>query len=216
VREAILGSIAGLVAIALLASICGTGLQFIPLEGLQLLIGAVLLWFGWGWSQKAVIRQAQGKRASWIGDDPLGAEDIALEAHTQGFSTLNFLIMTKSAMLEALEIAVIVITLGLASQAWTEVLFATLLALLFAIVLVALLHPYLLNLPDVLIKLGTGILLCALGTFWLGEGLGLEWWFGDLAIIAIALLYSLLATLAMAWLKANQQSDNPPQETTGY
>ncbi|WP_416669237.1 COG4280 domain-containing protein [Egbenema bharatensis] len=201
VREAIWGSVAGLTSVAVVAGIFGTGLQLIPLQWLQIGIGAILLWFGWGWVKKAVVRQVEGKRAGWLGDDPLDAEGIALHSQSQGFNVLNFVVMTKSAALEALEVAVIVITLGLASQAWAEALIATLLALVASIVLVLLLHPHLLKLPDVLIKLGTGILLCGLGTFWLGEGLGLEWWFGDLAIVAIVALYSLFATLAIYSLR---------------
>jgi uncharacterized membrane protein len=207
VREAILGSVTGLTAIAVVAGIFGTGLQFVPLHWLQIGIGAILLWFGWGWVKKAVSRQVEGTRAGWLGDDPLEAEGIVLNAQSQGFSVLNFVVMTKSAALEALEVAVIVVTLGLASQAWAEAFIATLLALLVSIVLVALLHPYLLKLPDVFIKLGTGILLCALGTFWLGEGFGLEWWFGDLAIVAIVALYSLFATLAIHRLSQKATGD---------
>lgn len=53
--------------------------------------------------------------------------------------------------------------------------------------IVTVLHQYLLNVPEVLIKLGSGILLGGLGSFWLGEGLGFDWLFGDLAIAAIVL-----------------------------
>ncbi|MEO1147528.1 MAG: hypothetical protein AAFY26_18250 [Cyanobacteria bacterium J06638_22] len=168
----------------------------------------VLLWFGAGWVKKGVRRQVENKRAGWITDDPLEAEGIDLDAQPQQFSPLNFMVMTKSAALEAFEVAVIVVTIGLASQAWTEALGATLAALLSSIVLVALLHRYLRRVPDVLIKLATGILLCTLGTFWLGEGLGFEWWLGEWAILAIALVYSLLVTLTIYWLKRTNDHPN--------
>lgn len=199
-REAIFGSIAGIAIVALIASFFGVGLQLVPLHWLQIVIGAVLIWFGWGWVKKSVQRQAQGKRASWMADNPLTTEGIALETQ-QGFSKLNFLVMTKSAALEAFEVAVVVITLGLASGAWYEALGATLLSLVLSVGLVGILHRYLLRVPEVLIKLGAGILLCTLGTFWLGEGSGLEWWFGELAIVGIALLYGLIAFFAVYWLR---------------
>ncbi|PSB16224.1 hypothetical protein C7B61_05185 [filamentous cyanobacterium CCP1] len=206
-REAIWGSITGLSLVAVAAIGLGAGLQSIPLHWLQLFIGMVLLWFGWGWITKSIRRQVQGKRAGWIDSDPLTAEGISLETSEaqHSFSRLNFLIMTKSAALEALEVALIVITLGLASGNWTEAIGATVLALLGSLGLVVLLHPYLVKLPEVLIKLGAGVLLCALGTFWLGEGAGLNWWFGDLAVLAIVAFYSLLVTLTIGFKQHQHQ-----------
>lgn len=214
-QEAIWGSIVGLTGVTLAAVAFRTSLQFVPLQALQIGIGVLLLWFGWGWTKKAVLRLVQGKRAGWIADDPLATEGIVLNAQQSGFNYLNFLMMTKSAALEAFEVAIVVITLGLVSQAWYEVLGATLLSLLLSIVLVAFLHRYLLNVPDVFIKLGAGILLCTLGTFWLGEGAGLAWWFGEWAIVAIASLYSLFATLTVICLRFYQQSNKPSEETAG-
>jgi Ca2+/H+ antiporter, TMEM165/GDT1 family len=210
-REALWGSIVGITVVAGVAGVFGTGLQNIPLHWLQIGIGTVLLWFGWGWIKKSVRRQIQGRRAGWIADDPLTAEGIALDAQSQGFSTLNFLIMTKSAALEAFEVAVVVITLGLGSGEWFEALGATGLALLTSIVLVAVLHRYLLKVPDVLIKLGAGLLLCTLGTFWLGEGWGLKWWFGDGAIVAIAALYGFLVAVVIYFSKTRQEPIETPE-----
>jgi Ca2+/H+ antiporter, TMEM165/GDT1 family len=74
-REALWGSLAGLTAVAGIAGVFGTGLQAIPLHWLQIGIGTVLLWFGWGWVKKSVLRQVQGKRAGWIADDPLTVDE---------------------------------------------------------------------------------------------------------------------------------------------
>jgi len=202
-REAILGCIVGITTIAIAAILMGTSLQVIPLHWFQLITGAILLWFGWGWVKKSVQRQATGRRAGWLDEDPLAAEGIALDSQKQGFSTLNFLVMAKSAALEAIEIAIIIITLGLASNAWYEALGATGLALVISILIILVLHSYLLKVPDVSIKLGAGLLLSALGTFWLGEGLGWNWLFGDWAILGLVGLYSLIAIASIFWLKRN-------------
>lgn len=214
-KEAITGCVIGLTTVTLMAIALGTNLQFIPLHWLQLVTGAVLLWFGWGWVKKAVQRQATGHRAGWLNDDPLTTEGISLDTQQQGFSMLNFLVMTKSAALEALEVAVIVMTLGLASNAWPEALIATGLAFAGSIILVVVLHPYLLKVPDVFIKLGAGVLLSALGTFWLGEGLGWDWFFGDWAILGLVSLYGFIATLSILWLKTkvNLQNAASPMES---
>lgn len=201
VREAVWGSIVGLIAVLSVAIALGTGLQFLPLQPLQIIIGALLLWFGWGWANKSVRRLATGRRAGWIDDRVLEKEGIVLEQESTGFSKLNFLIMTKSVALEALEIVVIVMTLGLATSAWSEAIAATGLALLLSLVLVVFLHPYLVKLPEVLIKLGAGIMLSAMGTFWLGEGMGVEFPFDEFSILILMTLYTLTAGISVYWFK---------------
>lgn len=203
-REAVWGTIAGLAIIGVTAFTVGTGLRLIPLHWLQIAIGLLLLWFGWGWVKKSVLRQAKGKRAGWV-VDPLQGEGISLEIHPQGFSRINFIVMTKSAALEALEVAIVVITLGLASNAWTEALSGAGLALVLTTAVVAVLHGQLLKVPDVLIKLGAGVLLMAFGTFWLGEGISVSWPFGDLIIIVLIGLYSLICALAIFWLRSKSK-----------
>lgn len=211
-REAIWGTVAGLTVVAVAAIALGSSLQLIPLYLLQIVIGSLLIWFGWGWVKKSVLRQAKGKRAGWMSDDPLEAEGISIETEPENFSPLNFMIMAKSAALEGLEVAIIVTTLGVASAAWKEAISATVLALVLSIGLVTLLHQYLLKLPEVLIKLGAGILLMGLGTFWLGEGLNIEWPFEEFAILILVCLYSLAATVAIYVLKKNQVQTGEVQE----
>lgn len=199
-QEAYWGTLAGLVIVGVATAILGTGLHFIPLRLLQVVIGFVLLWFGWGWVKKSVLRQATMKRAGWV-SDPLTSEGISLESRSTGFSRINFIIMTKSSALEALEVAIVVITLGLASGAWNEALLGTVLALLLTVAIVALLHGHLLKVPEVLLKLGAGVILMAFGTFWLGEGVGIEWPLGDLALVVLVSLYGLGCFLAIRWLR---------------
>ncbi len=201
-REAILGTIAGLAVVGLAAATLGTGLQqLIPLQFLQIAIGILLLWFGWGWVKKSVLRQVKGKRAGWI-DQPLQAEGIVLERRRQGFSRLNFVVMVKSAALEGLEVAIVVITLGLGSKAWSEALWGAVLALSLTVAVVAVLHGHLLKVPEVLIKLSAGVMLMAFGTFWLGEGVGLAWPFEDFSLLGLIGLYGFICFVTIQWLRA--------------
>ena len=203
-REAIWGTVTGLVIVGLATALLGKGLQRIPLHFLQSVIGIVLLWFGWGWVKKSVMRLALGKRAGWV-SDLLGSEGIVLEAKSRGFSRLNFIVMTKSSALEALEVAIVLITLGLASGAWYEAILGAGLALLLTVALVAVLHGHLLQVPEVLLKLGAGLLLMAFGTFWLGEGVGLNWWIGEWALLVLIGSYSLISVLLIRWLLMQRQ-----------
>ena len=200
-EEAIAGSIFGILLVGIIAIPFGSILRSIPLNWLEILVGITLIWFGWRWVNKSIKRLAKGKRAGWMSDDPLAAEEIVLDGQKLGFNQLNFWVMAKSAILETFEVAILVVTLGLASGAWYESLAGTAIALVLAVVIVTLLHNYLLNVPEVLIKLGAGILLAALGTFWLGEGLKLDWWLGEIAIAAIVAAYSGLSAIGFWWLK---------------
>ncbi len=205
-REAVWGTALGVAVVGVAAALLGTSLQLIPLHLLQILIGLVLLWFGWGWYKKSILRQAKHRRAGWI-TDPLEAEGIHLESQHQRFSRVNFIVMFKSAALETLEVALVVLPLGLASGAWTEALAATGISLLLTIALVALLHGYLVKVPEVLLKLGAGILLLSYGTFWLGEGLGIHWWLGDWMLLILFGIYSLISILAIRLIQSKQEKN---------
>jgi uncharacterized membrane protein len=202
-QEAIAGSIVGIGLVGIVAIPCGKILKFIPLHWLQIFVGITLLWFGWRWGSKSFNRLLQGKRAGWMSENPLAAEEILLDDRRAGFNQLNFWVMTKSAILETLEIAILVVTLGLAADKWDEAIAGTAIALLLSMAIVTVLHQYLLNIPEVAIKLGAGILLAALGTFWLGEGLGWEWLLGDFAIAALVGLYSGVTAL-LGWFNRRQ------------
>ena len=177
-REAAWGTITGLALVAAAAAVLGVSLQAVPLRLLQILIGVLLLWFGWGWYKKSILRQANHRRAGWI-TEPLEAEGIHLDPQRQRFNRFNFIMMLKSSALEALEVALVVLPLGLASGAWNEAITAVGLSLLLTALAVVLLHGYLVKIPEVLLKLSAGTLLLAYGTFWLGEGVGIDWIFGD-------------------------------------
>jgi len=206
-REAVWGTLTGLAIVAAATAVLGVSLQVIPLHLLQILIGLVLLWFGWGWYKKSILRQAKHKRAGWI-TNPLEAVGIHLDNQSRRFNRLNFVVMMKSSALEALEVALVALPLGLASRAWNEAILAVGLSLLLTIVVVALLHGYLVKVPEVLLKLGTGVLLLAYGTFWLGEGVRIDWILGDWTLVILFGLYSLFSLLAIRWLETKQDSSS--------
>jgi Ca2+/H+ antiporter, TMEM165/GDT1 family len=188
--------VTGIVAVVLAGALLGPALVLFPLRWLQVAAGLVLIYFGWKWSKKSVIRQAVGKRAAWI-ENPLKNRPLDMDRAKSRFSYLNFAMMTKCAALETFEVALIVITIGLSSRAWLEALSGASIALAATIVLVISLHGYLRRLPDVFLKLGAGLMLLTLGTFWLFEGLGFKWPIGELSALPLFCLFSLSSWLAI-------------------
>ncbi len=195
-REALLGSVAGIVGVAVAGTLLGPALILFPLRWLQVAAGFVLIYFGWKWVKKSVVRQAAGKRAGWI-ENPLRNKTVETSPSQRGFSYLNFVVMTKCAALETFEVALIVITIGLSSRAWLEALTGASIALAITVGLVISLHGYLRRLPDVFLKLGAGLMLLTLGTFWLLEGLGVRWPLGELSALPLFCLFLLSSWIAI-------------------
>jgi len=72
-------------------------------------------------------------------------------------------------------------------------------ALVSVALLGAIVHRPLTRIPENTLKLGVGLLLSSFGTFWLVEGLGVEWPGSELAILGITAAY-LLVTLLIIYL----------------
>jgi Ca2+/H+ antiporter, TMEM165/GDT1 family len=58
-------------------------------------------------------------------------------------------------------------------------------------------HRPLARVPENALKFTVGVMLSAFGVFWIGEGLGVPWPGEDIAIIAFAALFLLVALVAV-------------------
>jgi uncharacterized membrane protein len=74
------------------------------------------------------------------------------------------------------------------------------------------LHCSLTRVPENALKFGVGVVIVSFGIFWLGEGLGLAWPGGDLAVIAIIAIVLALAHLCAAGyrLQSRRSRHNVP------
>jgi uncharacterized membrane protein len=195
-RSALLGTAAGVAMLAGLVVALGQSLASVPLPLLQLVVGVLLLMFGMRWLRKAVLRAA--------GVLPLHDEAEAFVQETelmrrQGGAThaaidkIAFLATFKTVMLEGIEVVFIVIALGAGGHFLVPAAVGAGLALALVAVLGLWLHRPLARVPENALKFGVGVMLAAFGTFWVGEGVGLEWPGADAAILVLMLVFLLVA-----------------------
>jgi uncharacterized membrane protein len=186
--------------LALIVAALGPVLDRLPLHGLQLAIGVLLLLFGMRWLRKAILRAA--------GVIPLHDEAAAFAAgtaelreHRSRLDWLAGLASFKAVLLEGLEVVFIVIAVGAGRGLLVPAGIGALAACaLVAIAGFAVRRP-LARVPENTLKFAVGVMLSAFGLFWTGEGLGVAWPGADLAIIGFAALFLLMAAFAVAALK---------------
>src|SRR5438093_5508907 len=118
-RSAFAGAAGGLVVLAALVVALGPALAKIPISALQLVVGALLVWFGRSWLRKAVLRAA--------GVIPLHDERRIFEGTTatlRGFGNaflkrwdaIAIVTTFKAVVLEGIEVVFIVLAVGTAGD----------------------------------------------------------------------------------------------------
>jgi uncharacterized membrane protein len=200
-RPAGLGAVAGLAALALIVLALGPLLDRVPLHLLQLAIGILLLLFGMRWLRKAILR-ATGIIP--LHDEAVNFATATAELREQARSQetrldwIAALASFKAVFLEGLEVAFIVMAVG----GGGGLLLPASIGALAACTLVAgaglVLHRPLARVPENALKFVVGIMLSAFGLFWTGEGLGVPWPGGDLAIVVFAALLLAVAATAVS------------------
>jgi uncharacterized membrane protein len=201
-RSTLHGAVVALAALILLIALFGSTLAtVVPLGLLRIIVGFGLLVFGLQWLGKAVERAA-GRRPH---RDEAATFDRLLGRWSSGsaserqLDTVAFAAAFKGVFLEGLEAAIIIVTFGATAGQLPVALASGGVALVSVALLGAILHRPLTRIPENTLKLGVGLLLSSFGTFWLVEGLGVEWPGSELAILGITAAY-LLVTLLIIYL----------------
>jgi len=198
-RDAINGAATALVVLLLIVAVLGSALTQLPIEFLQIGIGVLLLLFGMRWLRKAILRAA--------GIIPLHNEETvfakqteAMRQHGQhpGWDGVAFGASFQITMLEGTEVVFIVIAIGAGG---TGLLLPAGLGALAALLVVILLglavHKPLANVPENALKFVVGVLLSAFGSFWVGEGTGIDWPGADWSILGLVAGFLIVAWLAV-------------------
>lgn len=199
-RGALMGSGAALLALLGISATVGQALAHIPLDAVQLAVGALLLLFGMRWLRKAILRAA--------GVIALHDEAAIYSQQSQALNQLGgigarwdkvaFATAFKITMLEGIEVVFIVIALAAGGVGF--LLPASVGALAALIVVVALgiaVHRPLSRIPENMLKFLVGVLLSAFGTFWVGEGLDFAWPGKDWSILGLIAGFLIAAVIAV-------------------
>ena len=203
-RTALVGTGLALAALAVVVLALGPSLvRYVPLAGLQVVVGTLLLIFGLQWLRKAILR-ASGLKAKHDEDLAFQRELAGLggEQARASLDWTGFVVSFKGVFLEGLEVAFIVLTFGINAGRFGPS--ATGAAAAFALVALVgvLVHRPLSRVPENAIKFAVGLALTSFGTFWGGEGVGVDWTLGEPTLLLLVAAYALLAALLVAWLKA--------------
>ncbi|NGY06770.1 hypothetical protein [Solimonas terrae] len=166
-REAIFGTLLGQSLIVVTALLSPWPAAFVPLPWLRALAALLLLGTGAYWSWKSWRRLRARQRPRWV-EQPLDKIGVTAVASDR-ISPFVLLVMAKSSAVEALEVLIVVAPLALAAHAWPAALSGMLLAVLMVGALAVLLHGRLKAIPEVRLKLATGVLLMLIGLWWLVE-----------------------------------------------
>jgi uncharacterized membrane protein len=201
-RSAITGALAGLLVLVAVVAVLGPAISAIPLGGLRLAVGGLLLIFGLQWLRKAILRASGNKP---LHDETLAYEAILTEARGASIARrplvadwYAFTLSFKGVMLEGVEVAFIVLTFG-ANQGSipVAVLAATAAVLLVAVAGIAIRAP-LSRVPENSMKFVVGVMLTAFGIFWGAEGAGAHWPGEDIALLVLIPAIALYALVLVA------------------
>jgi Ca2+/H+ antiporter, TMEM165/GDT1 family len=198
-RPALLGTGFGLAALALLVILLGPALGRIPIDIVQLVVGTLLLLFGLRWLRKAILRAA-GIIALHDEAATFAAETTLLRqagGSGQPWDWVAIGAAFKIVMLEGIEVVFIVIAIGAAGGLLVPAGAGAIAALLVVVLLGFVLHRPLARIPENALKFAVGVLLCAFGAFWVGEGIGVAWPAADWSILALIAGFLAVALLSV-------------------
>jgi uncharacterized membrane protein len=205
-RTALLATIAALaVLLALIVIFHFTITAYVSISLARTTVGIGLLLFGLGWLYKAILRssglKAQRDEAQ---EYDHAREDVMTHGHAFGTAF-------GGVFLEGLEVGFIVVALGGLNSLPAAAAGAV--ASLVAVVAAGfVLRQPLTRVPENLVKYAVGVMLTAFGTFFAGEGLGVSWWNGDWAILALIAGYALASLIfvrLLVWRPAGIVDSKP-------
>lgn len=204
-RSAGIGVGAALVALAAIVAALGPALTVIPLSGLRVVVGGLLLVFGLQWIRKAVLRASGHKdlhdETAIFAKQLAAAQTATAQSRGVVGDWYAFTLSFKGVLLEGLEVAFIVLTFGSNQHDIPLAVLGAACAVVAVTVAGFAVKAPLARVPENTLKFVVGILLTSFGLFWGAEGAGADWPGSDAALLVIAPAVAVLSLGLVAVLK---------------
>jgi len=217
-RSAGLGVLGGIGVLAVTVAVLGPALTLVPLRGLRLVVGGLLLVFGLQWLRKAILR-ASGYKA--LHDEEAIFREQVAAARTVGSEQrpgvpdwYAFTLSFKGVVLEGLEVAFIVLTFGTNQHDVPLASVAALTAVAVVVLAAAAVRAPLARVPENTLKLVVGVMLTSFGTFWGAEGAGAVWPGSDAALLVLVPAVAVFALALIALLRRRRAPDDAAKRLT--
>jgi len=188
--------------------VLGPAISAIPLDGLRLFVGGLLLIFGLQWLRKAILR-ASGNKA--FRDEALSYQVARAEirsgpARRRVTNWYAFTLSFKGVVLEGVEVAFIVLTFGANQGSIPLAAVAATTAVLLVAMAIAgyAIRAPLSRVPENSLKFVVGVMLTAFGIFWWAEGAGAHWPGDDIALLVLIPVVALYALALVAMFRRHE------------
>jgi uncharacterized membrane protein len=198
-RSSLFGTVAAAAVLAVLTLALGPAVQRIDLAGVQLGIGVLLLLFGMRWARKAILRSA-GVIEPHDEAEAFGREQEILRSRApqgRALDRAGFTAAFQGVFLEGLEVVFIVVAIGGADHNFTAAALGAAAAAAVVIAAALIVHRPLTRVPENTLKYVVAVMLSAFGTFWVGEGLGIQWPDRDWALLSLIVAYFIVFSAAV-------------------
>ena len=197
-RSTLIGTAGALVVLAVVVGVFGPAITRLPIGGLRLFVGAILLVFGLQWLRKAILR-ASGFKALHDEDAIFAEEEQAARQAARdggGMDWYSFTVAFKGVFLEGLEVAFIVVAFGGVQHSVGLAAAAAAAAAIVVLAVGVVVRGPLSRVPENTMKFAVGTMLTTFGVFWGSEGAGIHWPGNDASLLGL-LAYVVVCSLGL-------------------
>ncbi|MCR8635049.1 COG4280 domain-containing protein [Paenibacillus radicis (ex Xue et al. 2023)] len=182
-------------------------MSYVHVSAFQLVIGILMMMFGMRWLRKAILRYS-GLKALHLENEAY--EEELTRQKKEGTATkrmdwFGFTTTFNIVLLEGIEAIFIVLTLGLAANELSSAVLGSVIGIIVVIIAGILLRKPLAMIPENTMKFVVGLMLSSFGIFLVGEGVGVEWWHGDVSILVLMAALLLVSILSVGVLQNLQK-----------